>query len=113
MEIKIERRLGIPLIISYVGSIYLYTMLNSTDESFLLTLFMATVIATFGYSLYTIWQKYASEERIQLFTRLASFAVVLHAITIPVNYFLGGIIGFLVGLLIIYLLEDFIIKLVT
>ncbi len=103
MEIKIERRLGIPLIISYVGSVYIYTMLNSSHESSLLTLFMLAVIGTFGYSLYIIWQKYTSEKRVQLFIRLALFAVILHAITIPINYFFGGIIGFLVGLIIIYL----------
>lgn len=103
MGFELKRQWGIPLIISYVGSIYMYTMFNSTNESVLLTIFMVAVVATFSYSLYTIWHKYDSEERRQLFTRLALFAVVLHAITIPANYFLGGIIGFLVGLFIIYL----------
>jgi len=103
MEIKVKRQQSMPLIASYVGSVYMYTMFTSMNERILVTLFLVAIIATFSYSLYKIWHEHASKERIQLFKQLALFAVVLHAITIPINYFFGGIIGFLVGLLIIYL----------
>lgn len=102
MSTALKRQWGIPLIASYVGSVYLYTIFTSTDETILMTIYMLVVIATFLYSLYVIWKNYLSKERTQLFKQLALFAIVLHGVVIPVNYFLQGIIAFTIALIMIY-----------
>lgn len=110
MTSSLKMQWSIPLIVSYIGSVYLYTMFNSTEESTLMTMFMLTVIGTFGYALYIIWQNYTSNESTQLFKQLALFAVILHGITIPINYFFQGIIGFLVALIMIYIFFNKFVK---
>lgn len=80
----------------------MYTMLSTSTDQLLLNLFMFVTIASFSYSLFAIWRKYKNEERIKLYKNLSIFAVILHVVTIPVNYFLGGFIGFFIGLLLIY-----------
>lgn len=94
-----ERQWKIPLIASFVGSIYIYTVLSAPA---LLKFYIIAVIGTLVYSLYNIWRKYTPADRNHLFYRIALFAVLLHGITIPVNYFFQGLIGIVVGLLVIY-----------
>lgn len=89
MLTSLERRWKIPLIASYTGSIYVYTVLSSNRS--LLTLSMIIVISTLGYALYTIWENYNVKERNHLFYSIALFAVFLHTLTLAVNYFFSGI----------------------
>lgn len=97
---RLERHWKIPLIATYTGSIYVYTVLSSNRS--LLNLSMIIIISTLGYALYTIWKNYNVKERNHLFYRIALFAVFLHTLTLAVNYFFQGLIGFLVGIFIIY-----------
>lgn len=103
MKFKSNSGWEISLLASYVGSIYLYTINSSALNSGFSIIVLLVAIVSFIVSLYKIWHEYLPDTRIQLYTQLALFAFTLHAITIPVNYFFGGIIGGLVGLLIIYL----------
>ena len=109
METKFERRWKIPLLASYIGSIYMYTILSSPDR-LLLTLCMMVVIGTLGYALYIIWKNYNTKERNQLFFRISIFAASFHLVTLIVNYIFQGLIGFLAGMLIIYLCFEKVVK---
>lgn len=102
MELKGKQQWLVPLIFSYVGSIFLYTLSTGYDRVMGI-ISMIIVISLLFYSLYIIWKKYQGEVRTKYFIHIALFALILHGATFTLNYFFQGIIAFLAGLILIYI----------
>lgn len=91
----------LPLMASYIGSIFIYTF-STAEKHVLNILYLIIIFSLLFYSLYIIWKKYEGQKRTSLLISIVVSAVILHAVTLTANYFLQGIIAFLIGMSVIY-----------
>lgn len=106
---EIKKHCYIPLIISYVASMFIYPVNGVLPNSFIVYLIMIIGVIGFIYSFYNMFKRIRGKHRNRLLVITALFLLVLHILVLLITALFGGIIALIVGAIFVYQLSQQII----
>jgi len=98
----IKKHCFVPLIVSYVASMFIYPLNGMFPNSFIVYLVMVIAIGGFGYALFNIYKRIDEKTKKRLLTSVTLFFIILHILTLFVTAILSGLVELIVGTLFIY-----------
>jgi len=98
----IKKHCFVPLIVSYVASMFIYPLNGMFPNSFIVYLVMVIAIGGFGYALFNIYKRIDEKTKKRLLTSVTLFFIILHILTLFVTAILSGLVALIVGTLFIY-----------
>lgn len=99
---EIKNHCYIPLIVSYVASMFIYPLNGVMPNSFIVYLVMIIAFVAFVYSFFNMFKRVTGKHKTRLLAITALFLLILHILVLLITALFGGLIALVVGAIFVY-----------